>query len=53
MPTKLFFSNGYAKLEIALAVGKKDYDKRESIKERDDKRYMDKALKDSRRSKDE
>lgn len=52
VPTKLFFSNGYAKLEIALAVGKKDYDKRESIKERDDKRYMDKALKDSRRSKD-
>lgn len=53
VPTKLFFSNGYAKLEIALAIGKKDYDKRESIKERDDKRYMDKALKDSRRSKDE
>ena len=34
--TKLFISdNGYAKLNIALARGKKEYDKRESIKEKD------------------
>lgn len=46
VPTKLFINEkGYAKLEIAVAKGKKDYDKRESIKERDDKRLMDRAMK--------
>jgi len=35
IPTKLFFSNGYAKLEIGLARGKKLWDKRESIAEKD------------------
>ena len=34
-----------AKVEIALAKGKKIYDKRETIKERDDKRSMEKAVK--------
>lgn len=38
--TRLFISeNGYAKLGIALARGKKEYDKRQSIKEKDLKRY--------------
>ena len=38
IPTKLFISEkGLAKLEIALGKGKKTYDKRESIKERDAK----------------
>jgi SsrA-binding protein len=41
IPVKLFTSaRGYAKLEIALARGKKMYDKREDIKERDVKREM-------------
>lgn len=31
--------NGYAKLDIGLARGKKEYDKRESIKEKDQRRY--------------
>ena len=36
VPTRLFISdNGYAKLNIALAKGKKEYDKRESIKDKD------------------
>ncbi|MBQ7995476.1 MAG: SsrA-binding protein SmpB [Bacilli bacterium] len=35
VPTKLFLQRGYAKLEIALAKGKKNYDKRQTIKERD------------------
>jgi len=36
IPTLLFINeNGYAKLDIALARGKKKYDKRESIKEKD------------------
>ena len=46
VPTKLFLSRGYAKLEIALARGKKLYDKRESIKERDQKRAMAKGEED-------
>ncbi len=46
VPTKIYFKKGRAKLEIALAKGKKLYDKRESEKERDDKRAMDKAMKD-------
>jgi SsrA-binding protein len=35
VPTKLFFSHGYAKLEIGLARGKKLWDKRDSIAEKD------------------
>lgn len=45
VPTKLYIKKGLAKLEIALAKGKKLYDKRETIKERDDARNMAKALK--------
>ena len=41
VPLKLFISaRGYAKLVIGLARGKKEYDKRQSIKEREDKRNM-------------
>lgn len=41
VPTRMFISNrGFAKVEIAVAKGKKLYDKRESIKERDTKREM-------------
>lgn len=46
VPTKCFLSHGYAKLEIALAQGKKAHDKRDSIKERDLKRRLDQAKKD-------
>lgn len=35
VPTKVYFKRGKAKIEIALAKGKKAYDKRESIKQRD------------------
>ena len=46
VPTKLFLNEkGLAKLEIAVAKGKKEYDKRESLKEKDDKRQMDRAMK--------
>ena len=42
VPTKLFINdNGYAKIIISIARGKKIYDKREAIKERDMKRSMD------------
>ncbi len=46
VPYKLYFSErGFAKLEIALAQGKKEFDKRESIKERDSKRELDRVKK--------
>jgi len=46
VPTKLFIiDKGLAKIEIGLARGKKNYDKRESLKEKEDKRLMDRALK--------
>lgn len=44
VPTRLFINEkGLAKLVIALARGKHEYDKRESIKERDDKREIGRA----------
>ena len=46
IPTRIYFSNGKAKVEIALGKGKKLYDKRESIKKRDDMRNIDKEIKD-------
>lgn len=45
IPTKVYLKKGIAKVEIGLGKPKKKYDKREVIKERDDKRMMDKAKK--------
>jgi SsrA-binding protein len=46
IPTKLFVNEkGLAKLEIAVARGKKSYDKRQTLKEKEDKRQMDRAYK--------
>lgn len=45
VPTKMYFSNGRVKVEIALAQGKKLHDKRESQKQKDAKREIDKAMK--------
>lgn len=46
VPTRLFINEkGLAKLVIALAKGKKQYDKRESLKEKDDRRDMDRMFK--------
>ena len=47
VPLKLFINaNGWAKLEIALAKGKKIHDKRETIKDRDNKRDLARIKKD-------
>lgn len=47
IPLRLFINEkGLAKLEIALCKGKKQYDKRDSIKDKEDKRAMDRARKD-------
>lgn len=41
IPLRLYFKNGKIKISIALAKGKRQYDKREAIKKRDEKRDMD------------
>ncbi|MBR2192459.1 MAG: SsrA-binding protein SmpB [Bacteroidaceae bacterium] len=46
VPIRLFINeNGLAKLDIALARGKKEFDKRQSLKEKEDRREMDRAMK--------
>ncbi len=45
VPLRLFISDrGYAKLVIGIARGKKEYDKRQSIRERDDKRALARVM---------
>ncbi len=46
---KLYFKGSRVKLELGMARGKKDYDKREDMKERDSKRELDRVVKASRR----
>lgn len=45
IPLSVYFSGSYVKVELGLARGKKAYDKRDSIAERDAKRNMDRAMK--------
>lgn len=46
VPVRLFLNErGLAKMVVAVAKGKKQYDKRQSLKEKDDKRMMDRAMK--------
>jgi SsrA-binding protein len=47
IPLRVYFKNGKVKLSLALARGKRKYDKRESIRNRDEKRDMDRSLKDT------
>ena len=49
VPLKLYFSRGRVKLELALATGKKLYDKRQSLAEKDAKREMDRTMKERNR----
>jgi SsrA-binding protein len=44
IPTQVYFKNGKAKIQIALARGKKSIDKREDIKKKEQKREMDRAI---------
>lgn len=48
VPLKLYFKNGICKCELALGKGKKAFDKRESIKEKDVKRSMDRLKRATR-----
>ena len=46
VPTLIFIDkNGRAKVDIALSRGKKEYDKRKTIKEKEDRREIDRAIK--------
>lgn len=49
VPTMLYLKRGRAKVEIALARGKKNYDKRQSLAERDSRRQIERALRDRQR----
>lgn len=49
VPLALYFSDGYAKVEIALARGKKQHDKRQTIVARQAQREADRAMSDARR----
>jgi SsrA-binding protein len=49
VPTRIYFSGSRAKVEIALARGKDVRDKRESIREREQRREMQRALRDAQR----
>jgi SsrA-binding protein len=46
VPLKLYFKSGLAKLEIGVATGKKQYDKRKDIADRESKRRLDRIRKD-------
>ncbi len=49
VPTLIFIDqNGRAKVDIALCKGKKAFDKRQTLKEKEDRREMDRAMKDFR-----
>lgn len=45
IPLKLYFKNGKVKVELALAKGKKAYDKREAIRKKDERRELERLIK--------
>ena len=49
VPLKVYFKRGKAKVELALAKGKKEYDKREAIAEREAQRDVARVLKEAQR----
>ncbi|MCW2990795.1 MAG: smpB [Solirubrobacterales bacterium] len=49
VPTRIYFKEGRAKVEIALGRGKDQFDKRHSLKQKEQKRDMDRALRDGGR----
>lgn len=49
VPMKLYFKHGLVKLELALATGKKLYDKRQDLAKKDAKREMERAMKERNR----
>jgi SsrA-binding protein len=49
VPLALYFRDGRAKVEIALAKGKKEFDKRQTLREKQDRREADRAISAARR----
>ncbi|MFI1336596.1 SsrA-binding protein SmpB [Streptomyces sp. NPDC020845] len=49
VPLALYFKDGRAKVEVALAKGKKEYDKRQTLREKQDRRESDRAISAARR----
>jgi SsrA-binding protein len=49
VPTKLYLKDGRAKVEIALARGKRQYDKRATLAKRDSERQIERALREKYR----
>ncbi|WP_435199470.1 SsrA-binding protein SmpB [Janibacter sp. GS2] len=49
VPLSLYFKNGRVKLEIALATGKKSYDKRHALREQQDRRESERVISDLRK----
>lgn len=44
VPLKMYFKDGYAKVELAVAKGKRDYDKRQALREKQDQREAQRAM---------
>lgn len=51
VPLSVYFKEGRAKVEIGLCKGKQTFDKRDTIRDREVKREIDRAMKDTRRAK--
>ncbi|MBA6438477.1 MULTISPECIES: SsrA-binding protein SmpB [Streptomyces] len=49
VPLALYFKDGRAKVEVALAKGKKEYDKRQTLREKQDRREAERAMSAARR----
>lgn len=49
VPTRIYFKDGRAKVEIALGRGKDQFDKRHSLKQKEQKREVDRAIRDVQR----
>ncbi|MBE5780304.1 MAG: SsrA-binding protein SmpB [Clostridiales bacterium] len=50
IPLSIYFYGNYAKMEVGICKGKKLYDKRQALKEKDDRREMDRAMAGRNRS---
>jgi SsrA-binding protein len=49
VPTRIYFSDGRAKVELALAAGKDRFDKRQTIRKREESREIQRALREAQR----
>lgn len=50
VPLKIYFTHGIAKIQIGLATGKKNYDKRQDMAERDAKREIDRVFRERQKA---